>query len=311
MKTIKKKFTFLVFCIFSLTIVKAQTPSLDLENWFHTQETTSPVPSPAYDQPNGWTTSNVLTVLGNAVSITKVADAHSGSAARIETIKINNNPVPNEIPDTAGIMFTGSISVFTKKINYGFPYGERAEKLKFYCKYAPNGVDTAHVVVVMSRWNSLAGTSDEIGYGKFNISSATTNYALSEITINYNPSIAWVNPDSATIVVSSSGLIKPKIGSVFFVDDFSFTAPNGILSSLDNNNISTFPNPVNSSLSFSFLPSGAEKIEIMDITGKTLDSYPVKQDKALINTVELAPGIYLFTINGKQEVFKRGKFIKN
>ena len=297
-----KKLLFLL-CLFAVTGVKSQAPSYDLETWLHTPGSQF---GPEYDQPSGWTSTNVLTAFGNAVSVTKVSDAHAGSAARIETIKINNNPNPEEIPDTSGIMFTGGLTI--GKINYGFPYGERSRSLQFYCKYTPVGTDTASVVVLLTKWNTGTNMQDVVGTGIFR-TNVNATYSLAEIEIDY-AKIPWTNPDSATIVVSSSGKIRPKIGSVFFVDDFVFTAPNGILLQKDVKPITVFPNPVNNFINFSFLPKEVEQIEITDIAGKNIVSYFVKDQRVAIDMSGFAPGIYIYSVNGNNEVLKRGKFVK-
>ena len=283
--------------LLSTGLVQAQSlPTFDMETWVHTPESPFP-PAPVYDQPKGWASINLLSGFGNPISVTKVTDAHAVTAARIETVKLTNNPVPTQIPDTAGVLFTGGLDFVKQRINYGFPYTERAEKLQFYSKYTPVGEDNAYVFVFLSKWNSSLGRKDTIGFGQYNIAAASATYTSSDIVINYNPNIAFTQPDSATIIASSSGIVHPKVGSVFFVDDFHFTPPNGIVSTARKNAPLVFPNPVNNVINFSFLPQQVKSIELKDMTGRSLGAYPVKDEKASINTSEFAPGTYFYLLD--------------
>ncbi len=196
----------------------------------------------SYQEPNSWSSLNVLSrdlsslLAGyqeSGISLYRDASGFSGNGAKIKTIKIIDPLVATAVAglfgtDTIGILFTGKQDLaaaaggdFLNALKLGVPYSGRAKKIKFKTKYNPNGADTASVWVLLTKYNSSTLLRDTIGYGSFRTSLlSTTTWNTDSVMIDFNPRIC-ANPDTITIACLSSGNILPKIGSEFFVDEFT------------------------------------------------------------------------------------------
>lgn len=297
-----------LFLLSAITPIFAQT-SFDMENWI-----SQPGPPP-YDEPSGWTTANILSNFllgGSPVSVKKSTPGNggSGTAARIETVKLKSNPSGGQIPDTAGVMFTGSLTMgATLKINYGFPFSSKAGSLKFFSKYTPNGTDTAIVKVMMT--SNTSGKRDTIGVGYAYIVGTSASFSENEAIIKYDTNYKGIQPDTCTIYVSSSGLNKPKIGSVLFVDDFTFTAPINIgMAALENApKITMYQNPEYGTITLVNENAEIFSLSIFDLTGKSYQKTELIFGKNNITTSLFHSGIYIFQVSDKNgAIVKSGKF---
>ena len=263
-----------VSCVLVIYASIAQTiPNAGFETWTK--------PFFTYDDPTGWGTSNALTIIASPTpasvfKATAGADVHSGSAAcNIKTVAIaaGQNPLPGQLKDTLGLAFTGSLSFAAPYLNFGFPYTQRPDSLTFYAKYTPggNGVDTAAAIVWLQNRNGAS--VDTIGLGFLQMLSSAV-YSLKQVEIIYNPSFVGVNPDTAVIVLGSSGINQPQVNSSLFVDDMSFVfGPAGIEEPASNAaTVSVYPNPANDVVTFKTVSSEAAAITVYDVSGKKINS---------------------------------------
>lgn len=73
--------------------------------------------------------------------------------------------------------------------------------------------------------------------------------------------------------------------------------------------VSTFPNPANTYITFSTTSKEAIKVIVMDMTGKTITTEPFEMGNAKLNVSNLSAGMYLYNIlNKNNEVLARDKF---
>ncbi|HKL03697.1 MAG TPA: CHRD domain-containing protein, partial [Cryomorphaceae bacterium] len=89
----------------------------------------------------------------------------------------------------------------------------------------------------------------------------------------------------------------------------------GLFEQFERKSLSIYPNPTNEGVNIevSSLPAGQYNLNIVDITGKTIDSRIVRTGEANIIRYEnerLVPGIYFLSINGENAVYT-AKLIKN
>lgn len=196
----------------------------------------------SYQEPNSWTSLNVLSrdlssllpgYQPSGISLYRDPSGFSSNGARIKTIKLIDPLIATAVAglfgtDTIGILFTGKQDLaaaaggdFLNALKLGVPYSGRAKKVKFKTKYNPAGADTASVWVLLTKYNPNTLLRDTIGYGNFKTSLlSTTTWNTDSVMIDFNPRIC-ANPDTITIACLSSGNILPKIGSEFFVDEFT------------------------------------------------------------------------------------------
>lgn len=197
--------------------------------------------SGSYQEPASWTSLNVLSrdlssmLAGyqqSNISVFKLTTGFSGNGAKIKTVKIKEPLIAGSVAaifgtDTLGALFTGkqdlaaaSSGDVANALKLGVPYTARAKKVKFRTEYFPNGLDTASVWVLLTKYNSSTMLRDTIGFGKFRTSDVTTTWHLDSVMVDFNTRIC-ANPDTITVVCLSSGNILPKIDSEFHVDEFT------------------------------------------------------------------------------------------
>ena len=262
----------------------AQIPNGDFENWTN-------------GNPDNWITDNAL---GIATPITQSTDKHGGSyAARGEVLSIAGNPFP-------GYLYNYGES------GRGFPIGQRYSQLDGYYKLTTTGTDKFLVwVYFWSGEQVIAGN-----YGWFNAASSYTKFSV--------PLIYFTNdtPDSATIWITASqdtsqGNATASIGTVFFVDDLSFS---GTATGVEDNSQplsfklnQNYPNPFNptTTISYSIPRSSFVTLKVYDILGNEVAAL-VNGDKAAgnyrieFNGSKLASGVYFYrlTAGNKTDVKK-------
>lgn len=300
-----KKLFFLLSGFYALSSL-AQTagdtiPNAKMERWTNYFFT--------YDEPDSWFTTNQLKALdiNNPVAVFKTSDSYSGLAARIKTVALASPPDANF--DTLGMMLCKSVDINTLEFE-GFPYTHKPLKLQFYAKYLPAGADSAFVEVSLFKRDTATGSSFIVAEGEIQISDTISSYTLHEINLTYLDSS--VSPDTALIVVSSSGFINPKAGSELFIDEFSFTgtlqAPDV---SISDNKITrhtkAYPNPASGQVTFQ-LPENAETLAIFDVTGRNLGSATLSDTRYILNVAAYPTGIYFYQVKSKESTISSGRF---
>jgi hypothetical protein len=282
-------------------MLSAQTvPNGGMEVW---------TPGFGYEDPAGWATFNLLSLQGEPISVFKSTDKYSGTyAARIKTIALISNPAAGIIPDTVGIMFTGTLSF--SEIIFGYPFEALPASIQFYYKYAPNGDDTSYVMAFLTKWNTNTQQRDTVGGVITTMFGATASYSQRQAPVDYDPNHAGVSPDTAIVFVSSSGNIGPKEGSQLYIDDISFIGGDvGIVKVGQEVKVSVYPNPATDKLVISTPSANASIVHVYDMTGKIAGRYNLMNSKATIDASAYSEGVYLYRImDNSMKVLNSGKF---
>lgn len=296
-----KKFVIISIILFFAPIYsgKAQ-PNGGFENW-----------STVYSilEPDGWQTLNFVSLNPpNPLSAFRVTgiDKHTGNyALKLKTVYFDNNPFPSEIGDSAGAAYTGKITISPFAYKYGFPYTGRPEKLEFWAKYTPVGSDTAGALVILKRWDGTM--SDTIAIGGVNINTTTGYAPFSANLVYYSNEL----PDSAVIGFAASKTpMLARLNSTVYVDDVILTGWVGI-NQYDKKTdlVKLFPNPAKDNVNIQASIEAADKIQIMDASGKVMGTYKIQNCEANINTSLFANGIYIYKIqDNKNRMLTEGKF---
>ena len=224
---------------------------------------------------------------------------------KITTIALVNNPNPDLIGDTSGGVFTGRIILSPFSYVFGFPYSGRPEKLEFWAKSAPIGIDTAEALVVLLKNNGI--NRDTIAIGRITIPH-TIEFTKFLIDLTYySTSIS----DTASIVFGASKYKgKGEPGSAVFIDDVVFTGWVGIDEKNNySNKVKIFPNPAKDNATIVTEIKEAENVKITDVSGKMVGWFKIQNYNAIINTTLFAEGIYFYEIVDKKEkILANGKF---
>jgi len=289
--------------------IMAQTaPDFGFETW-------NTLTGGVAEDPQGFASLNTLMLVGGAQSVFKeTTNPFAGTtSAKITTIKITGAQIPNPYSpgtnlDTAGLVTIGSIDFISQSIVYGYPFVDRPTTLSFSSMYTPMAGDSAFVLAYLTRWN---GTSrDTIAHGTYSTGTTTTSYATNSITMTYDPSFATVVPDSQQVFISSSVYSHngAKVGSAFYIDALEWSGWNSI-SEIGQNNVfvNAYPNPASDAINFT-TDSNISAINVLDIAGRLVGSYSVKNNKLSVATTEFNAGVYFFNALENNKIVSRGKF---
>ena len=304
---------------FAFNGVAQTAPDFSFETW-------GPVYAPTFtmEDPAGWASFNILNSTFTSSMPITVSKEMSGPipagliAAKIttdvipSTILIPNPFTPGQNFDTVGFVAVGKIAIGSPPklvMGYTMPSGvSRPATLSFSSKYSPMPGDSAFVLAYLTRY--FAGNRDTIATGQYATNTATTSFAVNNITMNYDPAFSSVWADTM-IVIASSSVFKhsgAKKGSVFWVDNFVWSGYNSVNEIETSGNVSVFPNPATNNITFSSSVY-AETVEVLDVAGRKVGTFTMNGNTATIETAAFASGIYIYNVlNEKKEVINRGKF---
>jgi hypothetical protein len=87
----------------------------------------------------------------------------------------------------------------------------------------------------------------------------------------------------------------PKPGDTLDVDNGTVTGIGNIAEEHDNVNL--YPNPANAEINLSVTGQyRAANVEVYDITGRTIGTYPVRNNFLTINTQSFNSGLYIYKL---------------
>lgn len=267
-------------------------------------------------QPTGWISYNVFTFSlfetsgANPTSVTQAGspDNYQGNySAKITTVDLVSNPSPTDIPNRAGVLYTGSVAFSSPYLFPGYGSAQRPASLSYFAKYSPVGGDSAYCAVVLTRWNG--SSRDTIAYGIDGMGGTTTSYAQRTVALVYDPTFASDFPDTISIGFSSSSLVSPQVGSALYVDAVAFTGYVGVDEINANNGVSVYPNPSANMTQFDVTGDDAAQVVVYDMTGREVARENFIGKVARVNSGELANGSYTYSIiSNEAEVVTRGQF---
>jgi hypothetical protein len=293
----------------------SQAPDFGFETWANVPFSTT------VQDPVGWASFNVLGISGMPQSVFKDTTTPSPFAGTT-SVKVVTGKLPasvlienpfntTENLDTVGLLVVGKTQLSTTApVLFGYPYTTRSANLSFASMYQPAGNDSGFVVAFLTKWN--VNHRDTIARGIYSTGANATVYSSNNISMVYNPAFAFVNPDTQRVYISSSVYLHPgaKMGRAIFVDALQWSGLVIGTNDIDgiSNKVSIYPNPANTSVSFKS-DVAAERVEIIDITGRMIDSYQMNDNQLTIQTNNLAPGIYIYNLYNEQKIIiGRGKF---
>lgn len=226
-------------CSFTTEAFEA-IPNLGFENW--SQNGSNWYPNA--DASNSyWATGNEGVTMGGNSNSTGVSEAHTGLAARLETVEVKILGGFIKVK-AAGNIFIGSYQTDAtnpaSSVTFGRPYaGARPTKLSGYFKYQPGATMSSGSVPADRTLTSdecdiyiqLWSGDETIGEGHFITNETVPEYTRFEIPIEYT--VTNKRPDKITIVATSSRyggyfsginvIGQLAIGSTLWVDDFELS----------------------------------------------------------------------------------------
>lgn len=272
----------------SYFIAYAQVPNGGFETW-------------ATTDPDGWVTTNGLTLLGNPQSVFKSTDAHSGSfACEVNTVNISSKPPGVFIPDFTGSIFTGK-QVFVTSY-FGFPCTQKPGILRFWYKYNARNHDTASILAYTTKWNATLQKRDTLSIAVGMLKDSVGVYTKGELMFYVMDSVS--TPDSAVVLFASSMTTSTAAGAQLILDDVEFAGGNVGLSEQQPLAFLVFPNPSsNGMVQLLFQqPNAMVSVSVFDVQGRRI----IEQQgngltgKFSFSASTLLPGLYMLAVQTEQ-----------
>jgi len=286
-----------------LAMAQNAIPNPDFENW-----TTGGLPPiNSFEDPNGWSTVNSLTYLLGIQTVTKASQPQfvkSGNfALRLETFFVAalNRPVQ-------GGAATADINVADESLSGGVPFNLRPSALEGWYQYYPVGADTATMAILLSKWNSVLGVKDTVGYALYRPTEAVSVYTQFSAELEY---FLEDDPDTMIVGFVCSGQFEPGIGSVMYVDDVSLVfEPVSVTKSASKKPL-LYPNPTRDFVRFDI--PGAVWVIVRNLTGQIVLEQNLLNNNNQIHLSTLNEGLYLLQFidsGGKQIVTSKISLLK-
>lgn len=254
---------------------------------------------PPYEEPQDWFTSNS----SNSTSVTRSIESSSGLfAAKLTTIVTESDTVLGQlfsIENIPGLIYQKP----------GFAISPNVISLTGNYKYLPQGDDVAFIAIYITK--NIDGVNQLTGYGTMGFVQEVTEYQDFELPIIYLQD--GIGGDSALVLISSgstSGSVTN--GTSLFIDGLSVLTTTGLEYAFNGStkkSIQAFPNPANQLATLNYWVKNNDsevKLSVMDMNGKLVyeRSEGIRtqgMNKLELNTEELAPGIYSYTITAGQQ----------
>jgi hypothetical protein len=312
----KKSLAFLIFCSLFFTARSQYIPDGGFENWT-LKSGTSPTIYAYYDPTDAfWGTLNELAQLSSMtggpgpVSVFKSTEAFAGASAAqmMSGIMVKLDPdvfVP-------GLLGTAKLDIMNVAVHVGRPYTFKPKRFQLYYKYQPVGGDSAHMFMLLSKYNTIKKQRDTIAYAGQIVKTAVPAYTLFSQDLVYSDTLA--TPDSITILFASSAgydfknltKCKGQVGSQLWIDEVRVMYPVSIKElPACNLNIRVYPNPVKDVLYLQTETAGVE-FRLFNAAGQIIHKQILNQGTTILPTTEMAPGMYYF-ISEKDPISQKGK----
>jgi len=299
----KKVYTVLTIATMAAFNASAQNPLPN--NSFETWETVN-AGIGTYNEPVDWNSANTCSYILSVSSVSQSNDAHSGSSsAKLETKQAGNILI-------GGVLSTATMvcNPANPGITGGIPYTLRPDSLVGWYKYTPQGADTAYIQFILFDANG-----DSVSYTKKKLIGTVTSWTRFSAPISYiNNNPVAVSSFLANSSWGNSNQGQAVVGSIMYLDDVElvFSTGTGIDEHALSTQVNLFPNPANGVLHVTNNSGTELRLELMDITGKTVQRSQVGMDNTNVNVEQLAPGMYLYRLSDSNGTATRtGKLLIN
>lgn len=277
--------------------LNAQTiPTPDFENWVTNDCGTSP---------NLWWSSYC--------TATQTTDAYQGTyASKIQGFMCCGI--------AQGMMVNGKQpSAWWNIINAGTPFKSKISTFSGYYKYTDvTAGDSAEVIVILKKYNSILGKHDTVAYGTAALA-PSSNYT--KFMVNIKDCKPGIMPDSIiTIFNSSKYLMLDTIWSmpILYIDNIDLPEADATMGIEENTNTLlqsvVYPNPFSDKTSIvindNIRPFENLQVDIFDGLGKKVKSVSnINGNKGEIDRNDLSKGTYFYQVNDKESVISKGNLI--
>lgn len=174
-------------------------------------------------------------------------------------------------------------------------------------------LDTAQVVVLLTKWNPVLSKNEQIGKGRFSTYQTAASFTSFEVNIAYTSA---AQPDSVTILLDPSILGRyPGMDlqneahggrSVFTLDNLSLTAESTMgIAEAEKKALALYPNPAGNQIRFEQVSGD---VIITNAVGKVVLHTSIREE-SFLDISTLSKGMFLLRIWNEKEIYT-GKFDK-
>jgi hypothetical protein len=261
----------------------------DFESW-QTQTLYDPV---------GW-----FDQYGQGDGFSRTNDAYAGSyAMELQTRAGNNNGNPLAQP---GSISTGFWDQMCGCQVGGSPFSNQVDTFSFYYKYVPaDPADSAQV----SLYFKSNGTP--VWYSNLNLP-ASASYQYIELPFNM-----FSVPDSVIISFQSSlwtDSLLSFVGADLKIDEMHFKTftPVGVHEIRNNENVTVYPNPLNTFSIISVNPKikiNGMEMRLYDAFGRMIQTTVMETHRTTLEKKDLPAGVYFYDVRNNNEILETGKLV--
>jgi len=288
-----KIFYFLFPMLFCETINAQTIPNAGFENWSN---------QGSYDTPDYWVSYN------STIGTFGVLTAEQGAPGAVGSsyIKVTTKVFGTSIIGGLAISNSTQQNQFATINSWGYPafsFNQRPLFLTGKVQYQNAISDSGLILLSLTKWDSIAMQRILVGQAILNTPADSINTTWMNFSIPISYSIVFNNPDSAQIVIQSSGAIGFEVaGNSISVDELAFdgSIPTSILEKSIGKQISVFPNPTSNLINISNV--NGKKLLLTDILGKNYYSINYADNFETIDLSAFPKGIYLIKVSDEKEV---------
>jgi len=291
----RKQLFFIATMIACGSLNAQQIPNAGFENWnnFGT-----------YEDPNEWSSLNMLSLLGGPIVISKSTDAHSGTyALRSETV-ITDLGQDGE-PDTIiGVITLGAFNMSTFEVASGAPFTGRPDSLVGWYKLTSPTNSPCYMLTTTSKWNSSMSSQVGIGGAAFMGDSSST-YKRFSVPFEYDSNEL---PDSLQFFIVNAQ-DDNEVNNILLVDDLQFIY-NSTAAIHENNQLFTIsPNPATDFINIEST-AAIESVEIVDLNGKIVLTIQQPMAHSKINISELNASVFICRVKTSSGFISQERIVK-
>lgn len=292
----KKQFL-LIGLLGATTFVNAQSfPNGGFENW--TDYT-------IYEEPQSWSSMNLLSLFGAEATTQKTSDSYSGSFALALTTSVSDMGDDGTMDTIPGIIMLGNVDMSSGTGTAGQAFTHRPDSIVGWYKLTSPTNSPFMLQFSATKWDANAQSAESIADVVY-MGNAASNYVRFSIAIDY---LSSDSPDTIQVYLTNS-MNDSGVDNVLLIDDLSFVYNSTASVNELESSLNIAPNPVNNELTLKS-NERMHQIVIQDLNGQIIYQSDIQQLQTKINTETFSPGIYLCSVTFENGSVSQQKIIKN
>ncbi len=290
----KKHVLFIAFAC-AVNALNAQSfPNGGFENW--TNQTT-------YEDPQYWSSMNMLTMFGAEETAIKSTQAHSGTYALKLITSVSDIGNDGEMDTLPGMILLGNVDMMSGSGTMGHAFDHRPDSLVGWYKLISPDNSPFQLEFSSTKWDAGSSSQEMIGAASYE-GVASSNYVRFSIPISYTDNTA---PDSIQVFIGNSA--NESVTNELYLDDLSFIYNSTAGLEEQNAEVRLYPNPVNNQLVIQS-SEPVQQVLLKDLNGNVLLETSGNTGNYQLETDFLSSGVYFCELSFANGSSKRIKFIR-